>query len=251
VPLRGLEAAYFVQANLARSGFPCADVLVPPRSWPGGAAAVMTHLDAGPPDDPHTPAARRALAEAFAQFVATAASLDPALPLAETALPSGSLFPPPHNALFDLDAPGGDWIDERARAARHVLDTTPENRVGLHSDFSSANVIVSAGKISAVYDMDSIARADEMLCLARTAVHFTYRGDLPWTWPTRDESVSFVADYVAARGLPLTEVERRRLDAGAIYAMAYTARCEHGMRPAPAARAMGDALRTARDAYFR
>ncbi len=69
-----------------------------------------------------------------------------------------------------------------------------------------------------------------------------------WTWPSRDEARAFVADYEAARGRPFTGAERRRLDAAAIHAMTYTARCEHGTG-APF-RPMGDALAAAPDAYL-
>jgi hypothetical protein len=78
---------------------------------------------------------------------------------------------------FDFNAPGAEWIDTRARSTRVVLDQTPERAVVMHTDFSAANVRVSRGAIAAVYDMDSVARIDEMRCLASAAVHFTYTGE--------------------------------------------------------------------------
>jgi hypothetical protein len=117
-----------------------------------------------------------------------------------------------------------------------------------HGDVSAANVRVSDGTIAAVYDMDSVARIDEMRAVASAAVHFTYAGDPPWTWPTRDEACAFLADYAAARGRPLDRAERARADAAAIYAMAYTARGEHALGGDDTS--MRDALRAAPDAYF-
>jgi hypothetical protein len=163
-------------------------------------------------------------------------------------LPRDSLFPPPHNALFDFAAPGGEWIHARAGDARIVLDGTPEQPVVMHTDFSAANVRVSTGRIVAVYDMDSVACIDEMRALASAAVHYTYLGDPPWTLPTRDEAIAFVDDYVRARGKPLDAAEKKRIDAAAIYALACTARCEHGI-DAPH-RFASDALRVAPDSYF-
>src|SRR5262245_21590857 len=51
--IEALAAVYAAQEAMAGAGFPCARVLAPPRAWPGGAAAVMAHLDAPAADDPH------------------------------------------------------------------------------------------------------------------------------------------------------------------------------------------------------
>jgi hypothetical protein len=102
--------------------------------------------------------------------------------------------------------------------------------------------------VVAVFDMDSMARIDEMRALAGAAVHFTYTGGPASTLPTRDEAAAFVADYLRARGRPLDAQERARLDAAAVYAMAYTARCEHAGTPGGGP--MCAALRTAPDSFF-
>jgi hypothetical protein len=245
-----LEAVYAAQELYARAGFPCARVLRPPSgAWPGSAVAVMTFLDAPRSDDPHTAPVRRAMAAGLARSVEIGRTLSSASAgLPRAVLPRDSLFPAPHNALFDFELPGGEWIDARARAARAVLDAAPEPPIVMHTDFSAANVRVSGGRIVAVYDMDSVAQTDEMRSLASAAVHFSYLGDPPWTLPSREEATAFVDDYARARGRPLDAAERRRLDASAIYALAYTARCEHGMSSKN--RFAREALRVVPDAYF-
>jgi phosphotransferase family enzyme len=247
-----LEAVYEAQELYASAGFPCARVLRAPSEWaPGRAVAAMTFLDAPRSDDPHSAPVRRAMAEGLARSVEigrTLSAIAPAPPLPRVTLPRDSLFPPPHNALFDFGAPGAEWIDARARAARAVLDGTPEHPLVMHTDFSAANVRVSGGRIVAVYDMDSLACTDEMRSLASAAVHFSYLGDPPWTLPSRDEAAAFVDEYVSARGSSLDPPEKRRLDAAAIYALAYTARCEHGLRSEN--HFARDALRVVPDAYF-
>ncbi len=243
--LAALTAVYRVQAQLAGRGFPCADVVMAPRPWPGGVVAIMSYLDAPPAGDAGVPATRRAMAEILWRSVGLSAGLDdPALAGAE--LPAGALFAPAHNALFDLAAPGGEWIDARARAARAVLDAIPERPVVIHGDLSAANVRVADGVVVAVFDMDSVVRADEMRVLAGAAVHFTYTGEPGSRLPTRDEARALVADYLRARGRLLDAAERARLDAAAIHAMAYTARCEHSI----GRREMCDALCGAPDAFL-
>lgn len=238
-----LAAVYAAQAAVAGRGVACARVLEPPRHFaPGRAAALMSYVDAGPADDAHAPATAAAMAAEAARLSRLLAGH--ALP-DRTRLPA-TLLPPAHNALFDFARPGGEWIDRRAAAARAVLDQgcTP---AAMHGDFSCANVRVVGSRVAAIYDMDSVCLIDEPRCLASMAVHYTYTGD-HWTWPSRDEGRELAAAYETARGRPFTAEERARLNAGAIYALAYTARCEYGHTAGPGR--MCEALAAAPDAYF-
>jgi hypothetical protein len=219
-----LDAVYAAQTEFAAAGFPCARVIVPPRGFDAGAAAITAWLDPGTPDDPGAPSTRRALAAMLARSVELGAALTTPEHLPRATLPTARVLPAPHNALFDFTRPEGEWIDERARRARAILDE-PAPLIVMHTDPSCANVRVVDGTVAAVYDMDSLAWIDEHCCVAGAAVHFTYTGNPDSRWPTREESLAYVADYEALRGRAL---DRRRLDAAMIYAMAYTARCELG-----------------------
>lgn len=237
-----LAEVYAAQAAVAGQ-VPCAHVVAPPRMFARGrAAALMSYVDPGVADDPHAPATGATMAAEAARLSRLLAGH--ALP-DRTHLPA-TLLPPAHNALFDFTRPGGEWIDRRAAAARAVLEqgVTP---AAMHSDFSCANARVVGGRLAALYDMDSTCLIDEPRCLASMAIHYTYTGE-SWTWPSREEACAFVAAYEAARGRPFTAAERARLNAGAIYAFAYTARCEHGHTAGPGQ--MCEALATAPDAYF-
>jgi streptomycin 6-kinase len=130
-------------------------------------------------------------------------------------------------------------VDDRARAARHILDE-PAPVVPMHTDISCANVVVSGGRVAAIFDADSVCLTDEMRTLASAAVHYTYTGT-SWTWPSRDQARAFVASYRT-----LDRAEWRRLDAAAIYALAYTARCEHSLGGGP----LIEQLAAAPDAYL-
>jgi hypothetical protein len=228
--LAALTAVYGIQAALARDGFPCAAVVRMPLAWPAGSVAALSYLDGDGAADPHHPAVRRAMAEAWADLLRRLRPFRETPDLPVSARPSDRLLPKPHNALFDTAAAGGAWIDERARAAREVLDAEVPPSVLCHTDISGANVRVRDGRVVAVYDMDSLALADEVALLAGIAVHHSYTGEPGGSWPSREEAAAFVADYERARPRPFTPAERARLDAGAIYAMAYTARCEHSVR---------------------
>lgn len=225
-----LVAVYTVQAQLAKLGIACADVIHPPVACQGGAVAAMGYLDGTRAGDARDAAVRRAMAEALSGLVraGTAFQDTPMLPVAR--MPA-RLWPVPHNVLFDLSAPGGEWIDECARSSRFVLDASAPPAILFHMDFSAANVRVRDGRVCAIYDMDSIALVDEMRGLASAAVHYTYTGTSGEATTSREEARAFVVDYETARGEMLTNDERRRLDAAAIYAMAYTARCEHSGDP--------------------
>jgi hypothetical protein len=85
---------------------------------------------------------------------------------------------------------------------------------------------VREGRVRAVYDMDSVALGDELSLLAGIAVHYSYTGEPGGSWPSREEAAAFVADYERVRARPFSPAERERLDAGAIYAMAHTARLQ-------------------------
>jgi Ser/Thr protein kinase RdoA (MazF antagonist) len=226
-----LRAVYRVQAELARQGFPAPPCCGRPWGWEHGAVAAMTYLDGERPADPHLPSVRRAMAEALADVLRLAKPYRGTPDLPVSRLPGDQLWPPPHNVLFDLGAPGGEWIDERARAARVVLDPVRQPAILGHTDFSAANVRVRADRVVAVYDVDSMALVDEVRLLASIAVHHTYTGrdGEPCTSP--EEARAFVGEYERVRGTPFTRAERDRLDAGAVFALAYTARCEHSLDP--------------------
>jgi Ser/Thr protein kinase RdoA (MazF antagonist) len=219
-----LRAVYGVQAALAQGGFPCADVLHPPVDWENGMVAAMTYLDGSEAEDPHHPAVRRLMAEVVAELVRRLEPLRDTPDLPASRRPTDAVLWKPHNALFTMDWPGGGWIDDRAREARAVLDADIPPPTLVHTDISGANVRVRDGRVRAVYDMDSVALGDELSVLASIAVHYSCTGDPGGSWPSREEAAAFVADYERVRARPFSGAERERLDAGAIYAMAYTAR---------------------------
>jgi hypothetical protein len=222
-----LAAVSHVQRELARSGFPCADVIDGPTPFMNGSIVAMTHIT-GPLHDPHTPAMRTAMAALLHESMTRTSRYRDHPHLPAWSLPRDEIFPAPHNALFDFHVAGGEWIDAVAKDARARM--RDDNVIAVHTDLSAANVRFDGARIVCVYDMDSIALTGEMRILANTVVHFTYTGDA-WTWPTSEEIAAFIDDYAIARGAKLTIAERAQLEACMTYSLAYTARCEHALDP--------------------
>jgi hypothetical protein len=140
------------------------------------------------------------------------------------------LWPEPHDARFDFDATsrGAEWIDAlRARAKAQLQRAVPQ--VIGHGDWRAENVRFAEGEVVAVYDWDSLRVLSEPRLLGSAAHYFTsdFRVEGRVQLPSLDEAIAFVDDYAAARGVAFDEQELREVKAALVYAMAYTARCEH------------------------
>jgi hypothetical protein len=125
-PSRGIDALsaiYRVQHGLHRKGFPCPDVLVLPAPFGMGAAVIQEFVDTGEYRDAHQPDVRRPMAELLATLVREAGEFSSIPGLPRSRLPLSTLWPVPHNALFDFakTASGAEWIDRIASRAKVTL----------------------------------------------------------------------------------------------------------------------------------
>ena len=211
-----------LQTALADAGFPA-----PRPVRLVGTTTVDEWLDAGVFRDAHEPPVRRAMAHALHAFVerATATGVRPSRSFLR---PEGSLWPKPHNALFDFEATseGAEWIDELARAARAQQGGGRE--VVGHLDWAAKHVRFDESlRPTALYDWDSVTVALEPDVVGTAAASFTYTEELPVAskWPDVDETLAFVAEYEEARGIAFDETERRAVHGAAVYLAAYGARC--------------------------
>jgi hypothetical protein len=219
-----LRAALAVQRHLSEHGFPCPRPLAQ-----AGLVTAEALLDRGTTGDAHEPALRRAMASALAELVDLCRPLGGLEELAWTAGPGDGLWGTPHDERFDFEATsvGAEWIDELAREARGRLD--PVTAVVGHTDWRAENLRFENGRVSAVYDWESVARAPEPVIVGAAAHYFPsdFRVEGRRQIPTLEEALSFVADYEALRGAEFTGQEARSVRAALVDAMAYTARCEH------------------------
>ncbi|HEX6012512.1 MAG TPA: aminoglycoside phosphotransferase family protein, partial [Geminicoccaceae bacterium] len=234
-PAALLRDAHAVQAFLAARGYPCAAVLVGPRPFGAGHAAIHEYRDDGDRADASDPPIRRGMAAALARLVELAAPLRDLEGLPRW-MPRDALWGAPHNALFDFEATrrGAEWIERIAAASRGVLLAAEAPMVIGHRDWSARNMRFGrGGTVSVVYDWDSLAIDHEAAFVGKTAVAFpmTWYGE-PKPYPSPDAAAAFVRDYEAARGRRFGAGERVVVAAAATYALTHTARCEHARDPA-------------------
>jgi hypothetical protein len=223
-----------VQRHLAAAGFPAPEPLAAPEPLGHGIAVAETLLDTGGRADAHDPAIRRAMGAALARLVALCrplAGLD-GLRGNLMAMRPGELWPVPHDGRFDFEgtAAGAEWIDRIAARARRARDRDVGDLVVGHTDWRVENMRFAGGAVSAVYDWDSLAIQREPVLAGGVAHLFTsdFTAGPGWAQrPTLGEALAFLADYEAARGAPFGAGAHAVARAALLYAMAYTARCEH------------------------
>ena len=173
-------------------------------------------------------------ADGLARQVEAARAVDPrdldAHPMAST----DDLYPIPHSPIFDFEATaaGAEWIDEIAAAARRVRDADTEPSL-VHGDWSARNIRVEGGRITAIFDWESVSSEPETWGVGVAATTWRSTGEPgdEAIAPDADDLRRYLAAYEAHRPEPFTESQRRAALGAAVYCLAYSARCEHALRP--------------------
>lgn len=221
-----------VQAHLADRGFPAATPLTGPlvREW--GIGRVESLL-ADPGARRPGPDAMSMSAAGLARVAELAAEVDPKGLELHPMAPSGELYPVPHSPVFDFatTARGAEWIDAIAARGKAAVDA--DRTVGVsHGDWSARNVRFGEHRIVGVYDWESLERMSESTALGVAAATWRYvgEGDDPIA-PDRKEIERYIDAYDTARRGSLSPTQRVAACGMAVYALAYTARCEHALRP--------------------
>ena len=229
-----LETVYRVQRHLYARGFLCPEPICGPLPFARGLATVEAFVDEGEFADAHEPEIRREMVRALARVVDLAGEVPDVEGLLQAwkLPPDHGLWPVPHNALFDFEATvaGAEWIDEIAGKAKKILDNSPGRMVVGHADWSVKHFRFKGGKVSVIYDWDSLRLGRETNLVGHAATHFPYTEyfDVPRR-ASPEEARYFVEGYESARGAPFSEEERAAVSAAATYGLAYTARCEHAI----------------------
>ena len=215
-----VSAVVDVQRGLHSEGFPAPRPLRDPCVLGEGVATVDEWVD-GEQVDLHEPALRAVTARLLADLVARARNV-PSLP---AGIGRGhSVFPPPHNPMFDFARPEGAWVDDIARTVRPLLPA--ERDVVGHNDWSTKNMAWRDGSVVAVFDWsDSLVLEAEEVVVGQASVTFPATWDLPVEpkLATPAEAEAFVREYEDARDIAL---DPEALRAAQLYIIAYSARCE-------------------------
>jgi hypothetical protein len=244
-----LAAVHRVQQQLTSTGFPCPRPLLGPTPFAqrrGAHATVESYLAEGDYRNPHEPPVRRAMVSLLARQVELArpfahdAGFD-SMRRSRRRLPADCLWPSPHSPLFDFEgtAAGAEWIDDIGRAAREILDATPDSPLIVgHCDWSAKHFRFRGDDVRAVYDWDSLRVDPEPEIVGRAAHAFTATYGTPWegkvpTAPTFEQVLAFLADYEHSRGAPFSAQERRTFGAACAYSLAYSSRCSQARDPRP------------------
>ena len=237
VPRAAIEVGQQAQRLAAAAGLAAPQPLSQPVPLGSGTATVEEMLLDGEQCDVRPGPMRAVLARDLSRLTEALYPLrdHPGLQRPDRALlvDQGSPFPVPHSAIFDFGATadGAGWIDDAAWAALDVLGDALGNRSAvMHTDWRAENVRMGPHGVSAIYDWDSLAAGDEAAHVGGVARAFSTNWSVvdPMV-PTLDDLRGFVDDYGSARAVPFTPDELRRVRAGVIHALAYSARCEHAL----------------------
>ena len=233
-----LAACFAFRRLLVSEGFPCPRPLAGPVRVGPAWLTAEERMAAGSPADAHDPAIRRAIAGSLARLVSIGERFEEAESFGRawfSGLPEGRVFPRPHSPFFDFEktGAGAEWIEALAAEARARRLTAEGPRVIGHFDYRIEHLRFDGDRVVATFDWDSLHNEHLPVLLGSLAPHFTadwQRDDLVRA-PSPDEMRAFVADFEAARKQPFTRPERATLSAALVYAMAYTARCNHASNP--------------------
>ncbi len=229
--LDALRAVSTAQQRLSLAGFACPAPVVAPLLFEG----VVASIDSLLPDpgmrllemDEMSDSAR-----SLAQSISLLRDEDATPWLGEHALdrPSGSLYPIPHNPLFDftLKAQEAAWIDELAVAALDAQDRDETPPQMLHGDWSARNIRIVDHRLVASYDWDSLGAFRESKGVGIAAATWRSTGEIDDPpAPGADEISAYLEAYVEATGRSRSRQWRIAAMGSALYTLAYTARCEH------------------------
>jgi Ser/Thr protein kinase RdoA (MazF antagonist) len=225
--LSELTAAHRCLEHVATQGFPATPLRSSLFQAEDGMVAAFYAFEEGERGDGHEPDIRRELARSFVELHRLLESADPTgLPLAPTR--RRELWPASHRSYLSLDEDkAAKWIDDRARRAQNSVRATRLALVPCHLDWGVKNIRFRDGRVSVVYDWDSLHAASEPEAVGRAAAQFTAQWDFPARpTPTPAEARAFVEEYESARGRSFSAEEREVVAASAEYLVAQVARIE-------------------------
>src|SRR4051812_22950333 len=149
---RRLEGVVEVQRHLALDWKAVPTPVAGPATWGPALVTVETMVETSVANG-HDPRVRAALVRGLHRFIRIAAPLVGQVQLnsmSPIGLPAGQRWPAPHDRRFDLEMPGGEWIDDHADSARNAFsDAAGDPAIG-HLDWRLENVSVDADGVAGI-----------------------------------------------------------------------------------------------------
>jgi hypothetical protein len=221
-----------VQRDLALAGLPAPLPVAGPIAVGQGWLTVEDYRD-GQSADGYDPTIRREMASVLHRFADAGRELAADGRLGGWLSPPviDDLWPEPHDLRFDFPGTthGAEWIDDAARQARRTLTTTTLPLVVGHLDWRVQNLGFHHGRLTAIYDWDSVALVPEAALVGVTSVvhPVDWRLGLPDPLPSLTQLDGFVTDYELARGEPFDDAHHEILAAAQLWIASYGARSQH------------------------
>jgi hypothetical protein len=144
--------------------------------------------------------------------------------------PPAGVWPEPLDPRLSFTAPVPEaaWIDALGLRARRRRRAATGTAVVGHGDWHAEHVRVAGGRVTAVYDWDSLMRAPEPFLVGCAVAGFTadWSRHEPPVVPPLASAETFLERYEAARGAPFSPAERTTVRAHWVEITAYAARLE-------------------------
>ncbi len=238
---RTLEELHGISAfigHLKENGFPCPKMLAEPMVAGSTVVLLLEYVDHGRFRDASVPAYRRQIAVHLWRLhdLSTSFANDSAELLRVDDDHQGPLWPRPHNALFDFgrNQDRAAWLDDIASAARRIVGQAMPEEVPIisHSDWSAKHFRFDGhGRVTTIYDWDSIMRTGEFRTLGRALATHLYNWYVPMKTmiASRSQMEAFLHDYEDERGSPLSDQGRMGVSAQACFTLCYVAKCKYSL----------------------
>lgn len=255
--LDALQAVSTAQLRLSLAGFACPVPTVPPLQFEGVVASIDFFL----PDPGMRLLDMNEMADSagsLAQAISILRDEDAKPWMDKHAMDraSGSLYPIPHNPVFDfsLKVEEAAWIDELAAAALDAQNRDDAQPRMLHGDWSARNIRIVNHRLVASYDWDSLGAFRESKGVGIAAAAWRSNGEMyDPPAPNSDEIGAYLEAYIEATDGSRSRQWRIAAMGSALYTLAYTARCEHSVEahdPRYRARRARDTLTADRSGFI-
>jgi uncharacterized protein YktA (UPF0223 family) len=223
--------------HLVQSGFPCLPVVLNKIEIFDRPAILMEYCDRGDYVSAENEAIKneqiRCLADLTTRLLPIMDKYSGQIK--QKILAKDSLWETPHSNQFNFEKTilGSEWIEEKAKRTKEIINNQAYGRIVLtHYDWSNKHLRFQNGKVTIVYDWDSLSFINELYMLGIASATYLANWDLKTKMvPSKEEAKSIVLTYEKYMNINFTEKEIEVISAYCAYSLCYWARCVHSVDP--------------------